>query len=106
MRPCIDSFLPLGSFAEPLKSFKNSCGPLSTANAHRDHTVPGSSPLHLSQDACSELGTRTSKRMSKRDRTAIYVQPLEVEIQFLDHGQRLNRKSLIELNQSDVVELQ
>ena len=77
----------MGWFYEPLKSLENSGGAHATADAHCHHAVSSPSALHFTQDACGKLRARASQRVTKRNRAAVHVQTLEVQIQFLDYRQ-------------------
>src|SRR5215207_5174529 len=44
-------------------------------------------------------------RVAERDRAAVGVDPLGVDAQLLDHGERLGRERLVELEEVDVSQL-
>ena len=62
--------------------------------------------LHFLQQRGGELGARAAQRMPQRDGAAVHVHLGQVEAQHLDHGQRLRRERLVQLDQVDLVQRQ
>src|SRR5450759_2700319 len=76
--------------------------PLTTADAERGEAAPGVAAAHLVQKGDEDPAAAGSDRMPKRDRPAMGVDPFGVDVQLPEHGERLRRERLIELEQIDV----
>src|SRR5262245_43354828 len=90
----------------PHQVFKNARRAHSAADAHSDHPVASLAALHLVKQRGRQLRPRATERVAERDRAAVDVQPFEIEVQLLDHRERLRGEGFVEFDQIDLLELQ
>ena len=65
---------------------------LTAADAHRDQTVAPAAPAQLIEQRDRQLRAGRAQRMAQRDRAAVDVQLLDVELQLPRDRQRLRCK--------------
>src|SRR5215510_15808323 len=83
----------------PLEEFEDPCSAHAASNAHRHHAVARISSSHLVQQRCGELCSGAPKRMTERDRSAVYVQLRLIDPKLLHHRERLRREGFVEFDQ-------
>ena len=88
-----------------LVQLEDAGGAHAAADAHGDHAVAGVAALHFAQQRRGELGAGAAQRMAERNGAAVDVHLLGIETERANDGQRLCGKSLIQLDDADVVSL-
>ena len=58
------------------------------------------------QEGDEDAASAGSDRVPERDRAAVRVDSFGLDVQFSEHGKRLRRECLVELEQVDVAELE
>src|SRR6476469_2903326 len=101
-----DSQFSNPKIVKSLNYFEYTCGPHPSAYAHRDQPVPPAPPLQLIQEGRRELGAGATERVAERDRAAVDVQAGGVDREFFQTGENLGGKSLVQLDEIDLIELE
>src|SRR5437763_6574184 len=78
------------SFSNPCSSrsadsLKYSRGAHATADAHRHHAITAVASFQFAQDRCGQFCARASERMAQRDRAAVNVDLVGIQLEHLDH---------------------
>src|SRR5689334_21731625 len=72
-------------------------------NAHRHHAVLELAPAQTADQGGDPHGPGRAERMAKRDRAAERVDPVGVQADVLDHGERLRGECLVEFDPVEIV---
>src|SRR5215467_8270393 len=79
--------------------------PIATAHAERSHTACELALLECIEKRCQNPAATRPDRMAQGDGAAVDVHPARFDAEFLEHGDRLHRKRLVELPEVDVLKL-
>src|SRR6266568_4427220 len=68
-----------------LQSLKYSRSPHAATDAHRHHAITTIASFQFAQNRRGQLRSSAPKRMTKRDRAAIHIDLVRIELEHLDH---------------------
>ncbi len=78
---------------------------LADPDAHGGGRLPAAAPLQLVQQRGGDPGARAAERVADRDRAAVDVDQVRVALELVDHGDRLGRERLVDLEQGQLVDV-
>ena len=76
------------------------------ADAHRDEAKAGLAAGHLVEERGRELRAAAAERMAKRDRAAVDVQPIGIDVQLAEAREHLRGEGLVDLDEVEAGERQ